>query len=113
MVTLSFVPETVYNSLPATLLLRAKRFRRYHRPSTGTITASNANISNVTNVSTWRPGDRIQVEVGGQNYVEEGTFVIAVSGSGIQLNRAVKATAPGGMARLHDAIVFVFTGTLE
>jgi hypothetical protein len=75
-----------------------------HQPSTGDLTNGSNQILNVTNISTWSVGDRIQA-----SGIPFGTTITNISGTTITINN--NATANGNFS-LYDAVFKTF-GTIS
>jgi hypothetical protein len=109
-VTLEFVPEFVPATAPAstTHALSIRYFARVHPPTTGTVTASSNEITEVTNVAYWFTNTRILEGIG---RIQPGTYITGVD---IGLNKITLSTTLASSAagvRLFDADLRQITTT--
>jgi hypothetical protein len=101
-ITISGVPEHLVSG---NYTLNVVYWPRYHFTSACTTTNASTTLSNVTNISTWKAGQRIN---GGT--IPQGAYITASDGvSNLTISKAPTAGVSG--VKIFDATIFAITGT--
>lgn len=100
-VTFSGVPQ---NFTSGTYAIKTAWWPRYHLASTGDVSSGSTSVTNVTNPTTWKIGNKIN-----GTGITVGTYVTNVSGTTVTLSKAATATNAG--VRLFDADLYYTSGS--